>query len=123
MSASKQQITGAELEIMEVLWKSPSPMALSEIQSALASREWKNSTAATLLGRMAEKKIIGFRQEGRARRYYPVLKKEDYGLSEARSLLSRLYDGSVGRMVAALYENSEISGEDIAALKKLFDLE
>ena len=44
-------------------------------------------------------------------------------MSETKSLLSKIYNGSVKNLVASLYENKAISQDEIDDLRKMFDLE
>ncbi len=109
----KNRVTESEYELMKILWESSELMTVNDVCGALMDKQWKKTTVATLLTRLEEKGIIGFRQKGRAREYYPILKREEYNLSETKSLLSRIYNGSVKNLVAELYESSEVAKEDI----------
>lgn len=123
MSLQKTGITESEYEIMKVLWDSKRPLTVSEVRKGVIDRDWKNTTVSTLLTRLAEKGAVGFEARGKVHYYYPVLKEEEYNLRETKSLLSKIYGGSVRNLVASLYENKEISSDEIDDLKKMFELE
>jgi len=118
---SRQTVTSSEYEIMKILWREGAPMSLGEILKNLSEREWSRNTVGTMLTRLCEKGVVAYEKKGKANLYYAVLEEKDYSISETKSFLSRLYDGSVWSMLAALYENKEFSEEDIAELKKLID--
>lgn len=122
MPSNKKTVTESEYEIMQVLWKSEIPLNAAEVTERVADREWKLTTVATLLTRLTNKGAVKFEKSSRNYYYSPVLKENDYKIGAAKSLLSRIYNGSIKNMVAALYEGNEISDEDIAELKKMFDL-
>ena len=62
----------------------------------------------------------GFTKHGKTNCYYPIMKRSEYSMSETKSFLSKLYGGSVKRMVASLYENEEISEDEVDELRKMF---
>ena len=123
MSAAKQTITEAEYEIMKILWKSGNKMTVSEVTQSLTGNEWTASTVSTFLQRLLKKEVVSCDRKGKTNYYYPLLKQNEYDMSETASFLSKLYNGSVKNLVAALYENEKISKEDLSDLKKMFELE
>lgn len=123
MSITKQTITDAEYEIMCILWKSKEKLTVSDIIAKLNRTDWTASTVATFMARLLKKGVISCDKKGKTNYYFPVLKQQDYALDETENLLSKIYKGSVKNLVATLYENKKLSGEDLSDLKKMFDLE
>lgn len=119
---SKANITEAELEIMKVLWRSDAPMSSYDICDRLEDKAWKYTTVSTLLSRLAEKGAITYEKRGKSYFYTPLLDENAYKIRQAKKLIGKIYDGSVKNLVAALYENKEISEQDIQEIKKLFKL-
>lgn len=121
----RRNVTESEYELMKILWRADAPMMIGEIYKELPDTEhkWSKNTVATLLVRLAEKGVIAYDTKGKYHYYYAVLREEDYRMSETKSFLSKLFGGSVRNMMAALYENKELSNDDIDELRKLFDLE
>lgn len=116
----KNNITESEYEVMKVLWKSDAPLGLGEIMSELGDK-WARNTVGTLLTRLAEKDVIGVNRCGKSNLYYAIMKEKDYSMSETKSLLTKLYEGSIGNLVACLYENKELSKEEIESLRKIIN--
>ena len=56
---------------------------------------------------------------GRAREYYPLVKKEDVALSETKSLLDRVFKGSVNMMMSTLVKSNELSKDEINELQAI----
>lgn len=123
MSIVKQTITDSEYTIMKILWSTQEKMTVSDVVSALDDKGWTPSTVSTFLQRLLKKGVISCEKKGNANLYYPLLKQAEYDLNETESFLSKIYKGSVKNLVAALYDNKRLSHEDVAELKKLFDLE
>ena len=121
---ARQIITESEYELMKILWRADKPMTIGEILKQLPDdNEWTRNTVASLLVRLCDKNVIAYDKKGKYHYYYPVLKKQEYSISETKSFLSKMFGGSVGNMVASLYESKELSQTDIDELKKIFDLE
>ena len=113
-------ITESEYEIMKILWKSKDALGLGEIMGALGDK-WARNTVGTLLARLAEKGVIGVNKQGKSNFYYAIMKEKDYSMSETKSFLSKLYEGSIGNLVACLYENKELSKDEIDNLRKIIN--
>lgn len=53
------RISGAELDVLEVLWQAEGPMPIADVRGALEqSHSWDSSTVKTLLRRLCEKKAV-----------------------------------------------------------------
>ena len=117
---TKNNITESEYEIMKVLWKAGKPVSLGEIMGEIDSN-WARNTVGTLLVRLTEKGAVEAQKQGKANLYYPILAENEYSMSETKSFLSKLYKGSIGNLVACLYENKELSKEEIEDLRKIIN--
>ncbi len=123
MAVIKQIITDSEYLIMQILWDSEKPMTVAEVLDRLKGSDWSASTVSTFLQRLLKKEVVACNKKGKTNLYYPVLKQREYDLSETEDFLSKIYNGSVKNLVAALYENKKLSKEDVSDLRKMFDLE
>ena len=123
MSNAKQTITDSEYAIMRILWKAEKQMTVADVVRELDGNDWTASTVSTFLQRLLKKEVIACDKKGKTNLYYPLLKQNEYDLSETENFLSKIYKGSVKNLVAALYENKKLSNEDMSDLKKMFELE
>ena len=115
-------ISDAEYEIISVLWSADEPMTAQDISEREEMKKWKYSTIATLLKRMYEKGAVTYEKRGRYFYYSPLIDEQEYKTEQTKSLVSRLYNGSVKNLVAALFENKQLSGDDVKDIKDMFDL-
>ena len=114
-----ERISGAEHEIMEVLWRD-SPLTAAEVaERAPVERGWSIRTVKTLLSRLLAKGALIHEEEGRRYLYRPAVQREDYVAQESRRLLDRLFDGRVTPLVAHLAERDSLSERDIAEIEAL----
>lgn len=112
-------ISDAEAQVMEVLWRS-SPQATEEIAQALQhSQDWQLATIKTLLNRLLNKGAISAEKEGRRYLYSPVLQRTDWLNRQSLGLLDRLFEGRLAPLVAQFTSERRLSAADLEALKKL----
>jgi len=114
-----EKISGAEHEVMEVLWRDSPLTALEVAERVPAQRGWSVRTVKTLLSRLLAKGILSHEEEGRRYLYRPAVAREDYVAAESRRLLDRLFGGRVTPLVAHLAERDDLSERDIAEIEAL----
>ena len=113
------QITPAELEVMNVLWKRPG-IGASEIVDALErDQDWSPRTVKTLLSRLVEKGALETTADGRRYLYRPLIDKRDYQKKEAGQLIDKLFGGRAAPLVAQLADARGLSEDDIEELEAL----
>jgi BlaI family penicillinase repressor len=115
------QISGAEWEVMQVLWES-SPRTASEVTDEVAERmAWHPKTVKTLLGRLVKKGALKYKEEGNRYLYRPAFPRDKYIAEESRTFLDRVFGGDAAPMLVHFVENAELSDDDIAELRALLD--
>lgn len=111
----------AELDIMLTIWaKGPDGITAPEIAGTLA-RPLTASALHTYLKRLEERRFVSRTKEGKVNRYTALVDKEAYQEREGRSVLEKLYDNSLKRFTAALYDGGALSREDLAELRSFLD--
>ncbi len=113
-----KEISGAELEVMKVLWQQ-APLTANEVVELLADADWHEKTVKTLLNRLVAKQAIGFDKDGRAYRYYPLVAQADYQQKESRSFIDKVFGGRLAPLVAGFAGQKQLSADDIAELKQV----
>lgn len=115
-------ISETEWEIMQVAWRLEQAGS-QEIVDALTESDpsWHPKTAKTLLNRLVRKKALGFKKEGRAYIYRPLLKQEDCVGAESESFLDRVFGGSLKPMLAHFVDKQKLTKKEINELKALLD--
>jgi BlaI family penicillinase repressor len=109
-----------EWEVMKVLWER-SPLPASEIGAAPSIKAWHPQTVKTLLGRLVRKGAIGFRKQGRAYMYLPLVSEPDCVTATSESFLRRVFGGSLMPMIAHFVEHRKLSAKEIEELKRLIN--
>lgn len=112
-------ISEAESLVMETLWQRH-PLAAEEVSAILVQQQdWQEATVKTLLNRLLKKGAIKAEKDGRRFLYSPVLKREQWLMSESKGFLDRMFNGRIAPLVAHFSEQKKLSKQDIAELKRL----
>lgn len=117
-----KEISAAELEIMEVLWRAEKPLNIQSVCEGIENGKWKYNTVGTMLLRLAEKGAVCSEKIARVIHYSPLIKREDYKSEQTAKLISRLYGGSARELALSLVGNGQMTKEDVDELRKMFDL-
>ncbi len=117
------KITGSELEVMKLLWRAEDALPVTEIREKLqASKGWEPATIKTLISRLVTKGAV--RQEKRKVFYYsPLISEKEYSAWATGDLISRLFNGRVRDLVAALVNSDGLTQDDLDELRQMFNME
>lgn len=111
--------TGRELDIMAVLWETGSA-TVREVQEGLEP-DLAYTTVLTILRTLEAKGHLRHEPEGRAHRYYPVVKRDEAGTTALRQLVSKIFGGSPEALLTQLVSDDDLSGRDLLRLRELLD--
>lgn len=120
----KYDITDAELEIMQVLWKNEQ-CDLNTIMEELNSDSDKNrNTIKTLLRRLMLKGSVESKKLGmKDTVYVPKIKKEKFLANQNDNFLKKLYNGKMGNLLLNFVENKKVSKEELQHLIDILESE
>lgn len=113
-----KKLPDCELDIMMTVWHADEPVTSAYVAAHLAeAQRWKPSTLLNFLARLVERGYLRCERQGKTNVYTPLIAEETYLKHESRSLFQRLYGGSLGRMLTALYDGAPLSEQDRAELE------
>ena len=105
-----KRLPDSELELMMIIWDAGRPVTRTEIEERMPrDRQLSATTILSFLSRLEEKDFVRIRKEGRSNVYEPLIEKEAYLREESRSIWKRLYQNSVGNIVADLGQREELA--------------
>jgi predicted transcriptional regulator len=114
-----ENLTDAELRLMDVLWsKGPSTVA-AVIESLPARPALAYSTVITTLRILESKGYVRHKKEGRAFLYEPLVERAEARRGAVASLVQRFFEGSPDLLMAHLFEGRKISARELERLRKL----
>lgn len=118
-----QSLSESEMEIMQIIWRSGTPMTTASLLNLFAHKGWKAQTMSTFLTRLVDKGVLGAERRGKTNYYSPILTEAEYHSQEARHLVDVKYHGSVMDFLAAFYGGEKLTREEADSLKSWFDKE
>ena len=122
MCSSLKKLGEAELEIMQVIWDSTSPVTSNYILKELQGRrKWQLSTLMTSLSRLANKGFIICDRSSGTNLYSQVVSESDYKTNAGKHFLEQMYNNSIQNMVATLYSSKMIKEADLTELRNYLD--
>ncbi|MCC7526393.1 MAG: BlaI/MecI/CopY family transcriptional regulator [Chitinophagaceae bacterium] len=116
MSINKN-LTKAEEQIMQVLWKLNKAF-LRELVEAMPAPKPHQNTVATILKILIEKAFVDIELFGRMHRYYPLISKEAYSKATMKSMVKSYFEGSFSNVVSFMVKENSLSVEDLERLLK-----
>ncbi len=118
------QLPESELDIMLIVWKAKKQkINVHYISEQLKFK--KEITAGALhsyLNRLVEKGFLECYKEGKYRFFKPLIYETEYKQEEGKSIVDKLFGGSVSNFVNCLYKKNKLSTEDLQELKEFVNL-
>ena len=119
---NEQKLTETEIILMEILWQKQK-VFMKDILEDYADPKPASTTIATLLKRMQNKDLVGYKLYGNSREYFPKVKKEDYFQGEMTSMIDRFFNSSVSQFASFFTSNSKLSQKQLKELRDIIDKE
>ncbi len=114
-------LTGAQREIMEVVWQR-GEVTVSQVREALADRrEVARNTVQTTMVRLEERGWLKHREEGRTF-YYSAARAKVVSLgAKVAQMVDRFFAGSPEEMVTALLEYRGLSDDESQRIRAMIE--
>ena len=115
------ELTKSEMEIMDVLWASESPLSRSDLLARSEEKSWKDSSVHILLNGLLQKGAI--REAGMVKRsktygrtFSPTLTREEYF---ATTIFSHRHKPEIVGLFAALLRREDITPDQLEQIADL----
>ncbi len=113
-----KQLNKTELQIMKYLWKIETGF-MKDLVEQFPEPQPAYTTISTLVGRMVDKKYIGFEKLGRDKKYYPLLKKNDYFRNQLTFMIRHFFNNSSSQFASFFAKDADFNVEELEALQAL----
>ncbi|MHB0999290.1 MAG: BlaI/MecI/CopY family transcriptional regulator [Armatimonadota bacterium] len=119
MTEERKDLSPAELELMEILWKKGCATA-KEIQAAFSlHKKPAYTTIATVLSRMREKGYVDAQERNFAFEYRPLVAREQVVRRKIKDLVERVLGGDIKPLAAYIAEDRQLTAEQIKTLEDI----
>jgi len=115
-----QKLTDAEKDLMEIIWQKKAAF-MKDIIEEYPEPKPATTTIATLLKRMQNKDLIGYKTYGNSREYFPKVSKEVYFKEEMTSMIDKFFNSSASQFASFFTSNTKMSQTELKELRDLID--
>ncbi len=122
MPHKPNDVTDAELQVLEVLWER-GPATIREI-SRVAYPDSTGPKAASvlkLLERLERKQFVGRDRSRAAQTFAPLVERDAFIGGQLRRIAQRLGDNSLAPLLTHLVQSASLSSEERRRLRELLD--
>lgn len=115
------ELTRSEMEIMDVLWDTKTPMSRADLLARSQEKSWKDSSVHILLNGLLNKGVIreaGFvkRSKTFGRTFEPTMTREEYF---ATTVFSHRHKPQIVGLVEALLRRKDITSDQLEQMGRL----
>ncbi|MBX2826797.1 MAG: BlaI/MecI/CopY family transcriptional regulator [Flavobacteriaceae bacterium] len=114
------QLSNAEEQLMQILWRQKRAF-MKDLIEAYPEPRPATTTVATLLKRMQDKKFVDYKQLGRSREYFPLVKKKDYFSKHMNGLIKNFFNNNASQFASFFTETTDLTKEELEDLRSLID--
>ncbi len=117
--AVNRDMSRAEFEIMDVLWRRERATVREVHEELQAKRKLSYSTVATLLGRLKDKGYVEAKEKNFAYQFRPKVKREQVISRKLSELVDRILGGDVAPLTAYIAQNRNLTPEQLQTLEEI----
>ena len=122
MKDNLKELTKAEDQIMQILWKLEKAFVKDIIEQMPAPKPAYN-TVSTITRILEKKGFVGYTAYGKTHEYFPLISKDKYTKFYLNNLVSGYFNGSFQSLVSFFASENKMDTQDIdQLLKKLEEL-
>lgn len=114
------QLSKSEEQLMKILWKQEKAF-MKDLREAYPEPKPATTTIATLLKRMQDKNVVDYKQYGRSREYFPLVRKKDYFAKQVNGMIKNFFNNSASQFASFFTQETDLSEQELEDLKKLID--
>ena len=122
MDSSKQkmqELTRAELEIMQVIWKIGKEFIVRDVHDMMPEPKPAYNTVSTMVRILDTKGFLTHKTYGHTNIYKATVRKDDYTGRFMQGVLNSFFEGSVSRLVTFFSDNKNLSVQEADEILKM----
>ena len=117
-----RELTRAEEEVMQVLWKIKKGFVREVLDHFEEPRPAYN-TISTIVRILQDKGFVDHKAYGRTHEYYPVISKDEYSKSHLNNFVNNYFSNSFGKMVSFFAKEKKLNLKEMEEIMKLMEVE
>lgn len=113
-----KQLTKAEEQIMQILWKVEKGF-VKDIIEYLPQPKPAYNTVSTIVRILEKKGFVSHKAYGNTYQYYPLISKEEYTKAYLKNIMKNYFSNSFEEMVSFFARDKEMNVEELEAIQKM----
>lgn len=109
------QLTKAEEQVMQILWKLEEG-AVRDIRESFEEPRPARNTVSTIVRILEKKGFVAHKTFGNVHVFYPLVKKEEYSKSQLFGVMKKYFDNSFPAMASFFAREKDLSIEELEEL-------
>ena len=115
-----RELTRAEEEIMQVLWKIKKGF-VKEILEHFNEPKPAYNTISTIVRILQDKGFVNHKAYGRTHEYFPLISKDEYSKMHLRTFVKDYFSNSFEKMVSFFAREKGISVKEMGEIMKIME--
>ena len=115
-----QELTRAELEVMQILWELGSG-SVNDIIARMKEPKPKYTTVATFVKILENKGFVAHKAQGKGFIYSPKVERDAYASRHLSSMLSTYFGGSISQLVSFFSQHENISSQEMTEILEIME--
>ncbi len=117
-----KQLTRAEEQIMQILWKLDKAF-VKDIIVHLPDPKPAYNTVSTIVRILEKKGFVGYKAYGKTHEYYPLVNKSEYTQKYLRNFVQNYFSNSYKQMVSFFAREEKLSIREMEEMRQLIEQE
>lgn len=113
-----KQLTRAEEQIMQILWKLEKAF-VKDILEILPDPKPAYNTVSTIVRILERKGFVGYKAYGKTHEYFPLIDKPEYTKKYMRNFVNNYFSNSYKQMVSFFAREENLSIAEMEEMQKL----
>ena len=118
MIIAMKELTKAEEQIMQVLWRLEKAIVRDVVEDLPEPRPAYN-TVSTVVRILEKKGFVSHRAYGKTHEYFPVVSRDEYRKSYVKSFIRRYFGNSFQEMVSFFASGRDVSLQGLEEVRRL----
>lgn len=117
-----KKLPDTELELMMIIWNAKEPITRMEIEKYMdKGKNVLPNTVLSFLSRLEKKGFVKREKRGKINYYSASVEKEPYMKETGEKFLKKMFQGSLAKFAAALYDGEKLSQNETEELLKFIE--
>lgn len=115
-----KDLTRAEEQIMQVLWKLEKAF-VKDLIDQLPKPKPAYNTVSTIIRILENKGVVSYKAFGKTHQYFPLLSKEAYMRYKMKDMVGSYFGGSFKALISFFAEDKKLDIKEMDQIMKLLD--